>query len=397
MVCMKCAQTREGGAGIVKIDIIIIGAGVTGLACAANLKDKFKDASVVLLERHGAFGQEISSRNSEVIHAGIYYPENSLKAFLCVEGKRLLYTYCKERNVLHEKIGKVILARNEEEVDMLYALKKQGQTNGVLDLKLLDPKKLAELEPNIRAEAALLSPSSGIVDTHMLMQRLEEDALQKGALLGYRHEVTGVEIRKEGLAVKYKDPNGVEDIITSRWLINCAGLNSSRIAGLVGIDIENSGYTIHPCKGEYFSLPYKKSKLVSRLIYPTPMEGLKGLGVHLTKSLDGRLRLGPNAIYSKELDYRVDTSHARDFYQTAQTFLPFLEFEDLVPEMAGVRPKLQGPGEPFRDFVISHESEKGYPGLINLIGIESPGLTCCLSIANMVTEMIEHENQGVSK
>lgn len=372
-----------------QVDVLIIGAGVVGLAVAAELSRRFNDHTIVLAERHGKFGQETSSRNSEVIHAGIYYPSGSLKAKMCVEGKRLLYKFCREWEIPHQRLGKLIVARSDEEIPALESILVRGRENGVLDLELLNRDKIAELEPHVKAVAAVLSPSTGIVDSHSLMVRLEWLALKSGTIMAYYHEVVGIEPRGKQYRVSYRGPGGLIDSVTCRWLINCAGLASDRIAALLGIGLEQAGYRIFPCKGEYFSVSNSKSNMVSHLIYPPPLKELKGLGIHATRTLDGRLRLGPNAYYVENPDYSVDSEHALDFFNAAKTYLPFLEFSDLQPDMAGIRPKLQSAGTPFRDFVIRNEIDRGLEGVINLIGIESPGLTSSLSIARMVGDMIE--------
>ncbi|MCO1602127.1 NAD(P)/FAD-dependent oxidoreductase [Desulfosporosinus nitroreducens] len=371
-----------------KVEILIIGAGVVGLAIAAELSKQFDDGSVVLLERHSKFGQETSSRNSEVIHAGIYYPTGSLKAKLCVEGNQKLYQFCQEWEIPHKRIGKLIIARNEEEIPALESILTQGRKNGVNDLELLDKDQIAKLEPNIRAAAGLLSPSTGIIDSHKLMLRLEWLALAQGAIVAYNHKVIGINPKGDGYHVTYHNPAGQLESIHCRWLINCAGLTSDQIFSFLGINIDDIGYRIYPCKGEYFSVSNTKSALVSRLIYPPPLKDLKGLGIHATKALDGRLRFGPNAIYTETLDYDVNEDHAQEFYNAVNTYMPFLKSADFHPDMAGIRPKIQAPGDPIRDFIVCHEVERGFEGLINLIGIESPGLTSSLTLAEMVKDLI---------
>ncbi|WP_088228223.1 NAD(P)/FAD-dependent oxidoreductase [Desulfosporosinus sp. FKB] len=367
-----------------QVDIVVIGAGVVGLAVAAELSKHFADRSLVLLERHSKFGQETSSRNSEVIHAGIYYPTGSLKANLCVEGSQRLYHFCRAWNIPHQRIGKLIIARSEQEIPVLGSLLEQGQKNGVHDLELIDNDQIARLEPNICAVAAVLSPSTGIVDSHQLMLRLEWLALEQGAVIAYQHNVQGVEHIDNGFEVTYRNPADQLEALRCQWLINCAGLSSDQIPSFLGIDIDNSGYRIYPCKGEYFSVPNSKSALVSHLIYPPPLKALKGLGIHATKSLDGRMRFGPNAIYTETLDYDVDEAHGQEFFNAVTTYMPFLDSEDFWPDMAGIRPKIQAPGDPVRDFIVCHEAERGFEGLINLIGIESPGLTSSLTLAEKV-------------
>ncbi len=371
-----------------KTDIVIIGAGVIGLAVALQTVERHPHKTIILLEQHETFGQETSSRNSEVIHAGIYYPGESLKARLCVEGKDLLYDFCRRWDIPYQKTGKLIIARNPSEIVRLEDLMEQGAKNGVDDLVYLEKAQVRRMEPHIYAEGAILSPSTGIIHSHRLMSQLDFQARQKGVLIGYRHRVTAVKQIRSGYRVDLLDPENEQETLNCQWLINAAGLHADRIAAMLGIDLDRFGYRITPCKGEYFSIDYAKSKLVSRLVYPPPLQGLTGLGIHLTRSLDGRLRLGPNAFFVEELDYRVDPDHAGEFYEAARTFLPFLELTDLQPEMAGIRPKLQGSEKTFRDFIIQHEKDRGLEGAVSLVGIESPGLTCCLSIGRMVADLI---------
>jgi len=375
-----------------KIDMLVIGAGVVGLAITAELTKRFEESTIVVLEKHDSFGRETSSRNSEVIHSGIYYPVGSLKSKLCVEGNRLLYDFCESRKVPYRRIGKLIVARNEEETKQLETLFELGKKNGVPNLEMLDRKQIASMEPNVRAEAAIFSPSTGIVDSHVLMARLEAIAKQNFALLAYEHEVKEIDVSTDGYVVTYITPSGDEERLECRCIINCAGLNSDTIAAMAGIDIDKAGYRIFMCKGEYFSINNSRSNMVSRLIYPVPHASLEGLGIHVTKSLDGRIRLGPNAFYVDKPDYDVDKRHAESFFNSAREFLPFLELNDLEADMSGIRPKIQGPGDPVKDFVIRHEADRGLPGFINLIGIESPGLTSSLSIAKMVADMIERDD-----
>jgi L-2-hydroxyglutarate oxidase LhgO len=372
-------------------DIVIIGAGVVGLALAAELSAAFGGGSIIVLERRESFGRETSSRNSEVIHAGMYYPAGSLKARLCVEGNRLLYDFCRRHDVPHRRMGKLIVATDESENEQLETLLARGRANGIHDLSLIECRDIARLEPHIRACAALLSPSTGVVDTHRLMARMETLALQNGVSFAYRHDVLSVRPGTPGNTVVYTTPGGQAATVDGRWVINAGGLSAERIAATMGIDCLQAGYRLYPCKGEYFRIPAARARLVSRLVYPTPYADLRGLGVHVTKTLDGTVRLGPNALYVDSCDYAVDPAHAREFYEGAKKFLPFLEPGDLQPDTAGIRPKLQAPGTPARDFVICHETGRGLRGIINLVGIESPGLTSCLSIARMVRDMIEQD------
>ncbi len=371
-----------------QIDIVIVGAGVVGLAVAAELSNRNDGAMIALVEKHDSFGLETSSRNSEVIHAGIYYPAGSLKANLCVEGKELLYDFCRQYSIPHRQIGKLIVANSAEEKTSLESLHQQAIANGVLDLQELEQAEISQLEPQIKAMWALHSPSTGIINAHALMNRLEQIALQNGVLIAYCHSLEVVEQINGGYRLQLTNPDFSTDEIETACLINCAGLHADQVAALAGVDVVQAGYRQHPCKGEYFSLPPIKAKLLNHLIYPPPLAELTGLGIHATKTLDGRLRLGPNALYTSQPDdYQVDPAHAAEFYKAIRSFLPFVSKEDLEPEMAGIRPKLSGPGEPFRDFIIREESDRGLPGFINLIGIESPGLTACLSIARLVVSL----------
>jgi L-2-hydroxyglutarate oxidase LhgO len=368
---------------LAEIDVAIIGAGVIGLATAGEIAQGKKE--VFVFEKNSTFGLETSSRHSEVIHAGIYYPEDSLKAKLCLEGKNLLYELCDRHNIAYRKSGKIIVAASKNETTQLEKLYEQGRRNGVSDLVLLSRTELKKLEPNVEARAGLLSPSSGILDSYNLLKCLYSQARGRGAEFVFGTEVTGIEKAGARYKVQIRDRDGVSAFV-AHVVVNCAGLNSDKVAQLAGIDIAKAGYKLHYCKGEYFSLNSKYKNLVSRLIYPTPEQA--GHGIHVTPGLDGRVRLGPNAHYIEAIDYAVDETHKQTFYSSVKRFFPFVKFEDLAPESAGIRPKLQGPGEAFRDFVIAHEKRAGFPGLINLVGIESPGLTACLAIARYVGKIM---------
>ena len=365
-----------------EIAVAIIGAGVIGLATAHQIAQRQKE--VFVFEKNRTFGLETSSRNSEVVHAGIYYPEDSLKAKLCVEGRSLLYELCSKHNIAFKKSGKIVVAGDENEIDWLEELYEQGRRNGVDDLVLLARVEVKRLEPNIEARAGLLSPSSGIFDSYSLLQFLYDQAREEGAAFVFGTEVIGIERTGAKYEIRIKDRDGISAVV-AHIVVNCAGLNSDRIAQLTGIDIARSGYKLHYCKGEYFSLDSKYRNLVSRLIYPTPEQA--GHGIHWRQALDGRVLLGPSAHYVETIDYAVDETQKQHFYDSVRRFIPSVALEDLAPESAGIRPKLQGPGDDFRDFVITHEEKAGFPGLINLIGIESPGLTAALAIARYVDRM----------
>jgi len=368
---------------LIKIDVAIIGAGVIGLAMASEIAQRNKE--VFIFEKNHTFGLETSSRQSEVIHAGIYHPEHSLKTKLCIEGRNLLYELCDKHNIAYKKLGKIIVATNENGITHLEKLYEQGRRNGIEDLMLLSQAELKRLEPNIEARAGLLSPSTGIIDSHSLQKFFYRRARAKGAKFVFNTKILGIEKTRMGYKVQIKDREGVSDFV-ARVVINSAGLNSDKIAQLAGIDIDKANYRLHYCKGEYFTLSSKYRNLMSRLIYPTPEQA--GLGIHVTLGLDGRVRLGPNARYVETTSYSVDETQKEAFYKSVKKFLPMVELEDLEPEFAGIRPKLQTPGGDFRDFVIAHEEQAGFPGLINLIGIESPGLTAAPAIARYVERMV---------
>ena len=368
-------------------EITIIGAGVVGLAIAAKLSENCNN--VFVIERNKTFGQETSSRNSEVIHAGIYYPANSLKAKLCVEGNRLLYDFCKKHEVPFNNCGKLIVATIKEEYELLNDLKQKAFNNGVDDIRFVNQNEIHELEPNIKCISALFSPSTGIIDSHSLMKQLKTNAINHGVQFVYGAKVMGINKMENGYEIRINDSDGKEYSFNTQKVINSAGLESDKISNMVGLYDES--LKIKFCKGNYFRINPPKSKLVTRLVYPVPNPNMEGIGIHVTIDMGGGVKLGPDVEWMEEniYDYSVNKSLHSSFFESARKFLPFLEFEDISPEMSGIRPKVQKPGEPIRDFYIQEESEKGYPGFVNLIGIESPGLTSCLSIANYVENLLE--------
>ena len=367
-------------------DITIIGAGIVGLAIAEKVSEKHEN--VFLVEKHLSFGQETSSRNSEVIHAGIYYTRDSLKAKLCAEGKWLLYDYCKKYDIPFNNCGKLIVATTQEEIAVIEGIRQTALGNGVDDILVLGKDQIAELEPNIFAMKALFSPSTGIVDTHSLMKQYETNAINNGCQIVYGSEVTGISQIKNGYKVELLDADKNYYSFSTGIVINSAGLTSDKVSELVGIS--DDSLKIVFCKGEYFRINPPKNKLISRLIYPVPHPNMEGIGIHVTIDLGGGVKLGPDVKYleSNVYDYKLTSSKQEAFYKSAKKFLPFLEFDDLAPEMAGIRPKIQKPGEQLRDFYIMEESDRGYPGFINLIGMESPGLTSSIAIAKYVNGLI---------
>jgi len=365
-----------------EVAITIIGAGVVGLAIAAELSKTHN--SIVLLERHGSFGQEISSRNSEVVHAGIYYPEGTLKAKLCVEGAEKLYDICRKNDIPHKRIGKLIVAVDREEIKVLEKLFVKGKGNNVKDLRLLSKPEVQKIEPNTNAIAALYSPNTGIIDSHSLMKHFFRIAGSNNVLFAFDSEVNLLSKEGQWFVVGVKEENYR---FKSRIVVNCAGLSSDRISAMAGIDILRKNYKLTYCKGSYFS--YDKPSPVKMLIYPVPHDELAGLGVHATLDMGGRLRFGPDVEYVDSIDYGVDLRKKESFFNGGLKIIPGLYENAFIPDMAGIRPKLYGPGEQMRDFVIADESDQGMEGLINLIGIESPGLTASPGIARNVAEIIE--------
>lgn len=368
----------------VDVNITIIGAGVVGLAIAEHLSSKYKN--VVVIEKNRSFGQETSSRNSEVIHSGLYYPSNTLKSKLCLRGNKLLYKLCEKENIPFNKCGKLIVATNENEIPQLNTLFTNAKNNDINNLKFLNPKEINTLEPNIFAIKALFSPSTGIIDSHLLMKYFEVKSHNNGVDFAYQSEVKSIKHLNSIYKVTVSDPIDQVFSFTSKVIINSAGLEAENISKLTGI-IDNS-YRTYFCKGEYFSIKPPKNKLVNRLVYPVPNKNLTGLGIHSTIDLGGGLKLGPNVIYLKrnKYDYLINEKHIKEFYLSAKKYLPFLSFDDLQPEMVGIRPKIQAIGEPAKDFII--KNEKKFPNFINLIGIESPGLTASMAIAEYVRGLI---------
>src|SRR5664279_4916953 len=368
-------------------EITIIGAGVIGLAIAEQVSGEHKN--VFLIEKHLSFGQETSSRNSEVIHAGIYYTRNSLKAKLCVEGKLLLYDYCKKYEVPYRNCGKLIVATSEKEIDVIEGIRQTAIRNGVNDILMFGKEQIAELEPNIFAVKAIYSPSTGIVDSHALMKQYETNAINNGCQIVYGSEVTGIKQIQNGYKIELLDADKEKYSFTTRIIINSAGLTSDKISEMVGIKDDN--LKILFCKGEYFRINPPKNKLINRLVYPVPHQNMEGIGIHVTVDMGGGVKLGPDVKYleSNVYDYKLTASKQEAFFKSAKKLLPFLEIDYIAPEMAGIRPKIQKPGEPLRDYYIIEETVRGYPGFINLIGMESPGLTSSIAIAKYVDKLID--------
>jgi len=366
------------------VDIVVIGAGVVGLAVAARLARSGRD--VVLLERHDGFGRETSSRNSEVIHAGLYYREELLRTRLCVRGNPLLYEACAREGIPHRRTGKIVVAVHDDEAGLLHDLHAQAVKNGVRGLELVGQRRLLEMEPRIAGTLGLYSPDTGILDSHRLMGWLEQSAAANGATIAYRCEVTDLAWNGSRYAVGVREGDGGRTTLAASSVVNAAGLHADRVAEMAGVDLAGAGYRLSFCKGEYFKVSDRHRGILSRLVYPTPSPD--HLGTHAVLGLDGTLRLGPNAFPVDTLEYSVDPGHQAEFFERARRFLPFLAYDDLSPDQSGIRPRLSREGEPMRDFVIREESDRGLPGFVDLVGIESPGLTSCLAIAEMVEGLL---------
>jgi L-2-hydroxyglutarate oxidase LhgO len=362
------------------VEVAVVGAGIVGLSAAAALARRGR--SVLVLERREAIARETTSRNSEVVHAGIYYPPGSLKAKLCVEGRDLLYARCERLGVPYRRLGKLIVATVEEEIAVLERLRRIGTENGAPGLALVDGREVAACEPAVRAVAGLVSPATGIVDAHALATSYAAEAESHGAVVALRTEVVAIEAARPGYRLHVVDADGAQMTLLCVALVNAAGLASDRIATLAGLDVDALGYRLHPCKGDYFSLGPGARLRLDRLVYPVPAEA--GLGVHATLDLSGRIRFGPDAEYVPSPIYDVDPAKAKAFAEAVRRYLPSVEDHWLVPDYAGIRPKLAGPRVGFRDFVVAEESAAGLPGLVNLIGIDSPGLTAAPAIAERV-------------
>jgi L-2-hydroxyglutarate oxidase LhgO len=359
-------------------DVIVIGAGIIGLSISYELSKKY---SVGLIEKNKRYGLETSSRNSEVIHSGIHYPTGSLKAKLCVEGNQLLYSFLRENNIIHKKTGKLTVATEEDETKEIERLYKQGKENGVFEIEIIEKKEIKKISPEIEGIVALYTPTTGILNVHYLMDCLYNKFIENGGICGFDEKVINIEKKNSLYLVETEKGKYYSEIV-----INSSGLYAENISKMLGFD-----YNVYWAKGDYFTISKKLN--IPLLIYPVPVK--EGLGIHLTPRVDGILRAGPDIEYIEKegpaysLDnevskYKVDESKREIFYKSIKKYLPGIEIDDLIPESYGIRPKLQKKGEEFKDFVIKKEMD----GFINLIGIDSPGLTSCLSIAKYVKKLI---------
>lgn len=372
-----------------KIDCVVIGAGVVGLAIARKLALSGKEC--LLLEAESHYGQGISSRNSEVIHAGIYYLKNSLKAQMCVLGKRQLYDYCASRHVEHERCGKIIVACSAEESATLTEIESRAKANGVTDLVRLSRAELQTMEPELQGVSGLLSPSTGIISAHQLMTAFLADFESAGGILAVNSPVTRIKSLQPHYQIDVGGANQPYSLECST-VINSAGLGAQSVAGTLNDLADPSIPSLFLCKGSYFTLsggsPFK------HLIYPVPDKNGAGLGVHATLDLGGQVKFGPDVEYIESLDYEVSVDRLSDFYKAIRRYYPALQEDALQPGYSGIRPKLQGPEDTAKDFCVQNGIHFGLPNLINLFGIESPGLTSSLAIADYVARQLLIDNEA---
>ena len=356
-----------------RCDAVVIGAGALGLAVGRELAMAGRE--VLVLERNEVVGAETSSRNSEVIHAGIYYPTGSVKAETCVRGKALLYEYCASHAVPHERVGKIIVATSESQFDVLRAYQRQALANGVGELPWLDAAAVERLEPSVRCHAGVYSETTGIIDSHALMLALQGDLEAHGGVVSLHTEVTG--LGRDGVRVRVRSGDFE---LSAATVVNAAGLLAPGLARALGG--RHRGYY---AKGHYYALSGKSP--FSRLVYPVAEPG--GLGVHVTLDLAGQARFGPDVVWIDDADYDFDTSNRDRFVEAIRRYYPGLEADRLHPSYTGIRPKLVPQGAPAGDFVIEGPAEHGVPGLVHLLGIESPGLTAALAIAQGVRRAVQ--------
>ena len=358
-----------------KLDAVVVGGGVVGLAVARALAISGRE--VVILEAEDAIGTHTSSRNSEVIHAGIYYPKGSLKARACVEGKALLYEYCVAHGVPHRRSGKLIVATNQEQIGELEGIQRKAHANGVTDVVWMTKAQVQALEPEISCVAGLYSPSTGIIDSHALMLAYLGDAEERGAMLALKSRLLGAQVVPDGFVVHSDQID-----VACKILVNSAGLKAPSVARSIEGVPENLIPREFYAKGNYYSLARKSP--FSRLVYPVPEPG--GLGVHVTLDLAGQARFGPDVEWIDRIDYNVDPKRSERFYAAIRRYWPGLPDGALSPGYAGIRPKTAGPKEPAPDFEVQGPKVHGVPGLVQLFGIESPGLTASLALAGIVLE-----------
>lgn len=364
-----------------RLDAVVIGAGVIGLAVARRLA--LAGLETVILEAEGAIGAGVSARSSEVIHAGIYYPRGSLKARLCVEGRAQLYAYCADHGVETKRLGKFIVATDDGQLSALKAIHAAALGNGVDDIDVWSTESFRALEPDVRCELALFSPSTGIIDSHAYMLALQGDFEAAGGVVAFHSPFVGAAPDGQGFVVEVGGERATS--VRCRLLVNAASLSAVAVAHRIAGAAKGRIPPAYYAQGAYFTLLGVKPPF-RHLIYPVPEPG--GLGVHVTLDLAGQVRFGPDVLWLDAPDYQMAPDRAERFYPAIRRYWPALPDGGLTPAYAGVRPKISGPGQPAADFVIHGPDESGLPGLINLFGIESPGLTASLAIASHVTGLL---------
>jgi L-2-hydroxyglutarate oxidase LhgO len=358
------------------VDVVIVGGGVTGLAAAGEIAGSGR--SVVVLERHPKPGMEMSTHNSAVIHAGLYYPTNSLKGTLCLEGAERLYAFCREHDVPHEQCGKFVVAATPEEVPVLERIKAGAEANGVKNLAIVGEAEVRKREPKIRAVAAMWSPGSGRVEAEALVRTLRKIAVARDAIVLCGTPLVGAEPKADGFAVRTE-----RETIVARAVVNAAGLYADDVSRLLG----GESFRIYPVRGEYAELRPTRNSWLNTLVYPLPHASGHGLGVHFTKTVGGRVMLGPTAHYQQDKDdYERNRLPLEHFLESAKLLMPELTLEDLTYGGTGIRAKLHPPEEKFADFVIRKDAKQ--PALVQAAGIESPGLTACLAVGARIRDLV---------
>ena len=360
-----------------RVDVLIIGAGVTGLTSALAIAGRGR--SVCLIERHPRAGLETSTHNSGVIHAGLYHPPGSLKSILCVEGRRRLYEFCGRFGVPHRRCGKLVVAADEREVPALEALKRRAEGNGVESLAIVDRAFITRREPAVRGVAALFSPDTGVVDAEALVRALLQQGEAAGVIVLKGTHVVGADARPGGVIVRTE-----RESIEATTVVNAAGLYADDVSRLLG----GERFTIYPCRGEYAELAPAMRSLVKEIVYPLPHPSGHGLGVHLTRSTGGNVWIGPTIRYQERKDdYEQDRQRLEDFVEPTARLLPGVTLADLRMSGSGIRAKLHPPSESFADFLIRRDREN--PAVVHAAGIDSPGLTSCLAVGRLVSDLVE--------
>jgi len=369
------------------MDVVIIGAGVSGLALGKALIEKFPQKSIAILDKESRTGMGMSSRNSEVIHSGIYYPPNSLKAKHCRRGQRLLYAYCEENKIAHKKCGKLVVATKPQEEAALEKILNNAKECGVSSLQVLNAREVQKKEKALKCTNALWAPESGIISAHDFMDHLEMKFVNQGGMLSFHSEVISLQKKSDVYEVEYRVQGERLEKIAARVVINAAGLYADKIAKMVGLPIEALGYEIQFCKGNYFKVHGARGK-IAHLVYPLPDPNVSGLGIHITPDLEGELKLGPDIEWLDEPqeDYQVNLQRKQSFLESVSRYWPEVMNYTVEPDFVGIRCKRTRKG--FSDFVIQEETENGFPGFFNILSIDSPGLTTALSIAQAIAEEI---------